>query len=161
MGEVRKEDLSLEGFLDWENRQPERFERVGGVVRMMAGGTLGHDQIAANIVGELRTRLRGGHRTGHLQGGRDRGPAPEEAGEEEEGHEEGPGGQRAREAHPLPPAGFSDLHRPEGLARPLFPAVVLVTFRKPAVHPCLLKTPTLPARDLFNAPPKRKDAMRR
>jgi len=60
MGEVRKEDLSLEGFLDWENRQPERFERVGGVVRMMAGGTLGHDQIAANILGELRTRLRGG-----------------------------------------------------------------------------------------------------
>ncbi|BCX18715.1 MAG: hypothetical protein KatS3mg117_2397 [Geminicoccaceae bacterium] len=60
MAEVRKEDLSLGGFLDWENRQPERFELVGGVVRMMAGGTLGHDQIGANIIGELRNRLRGG-----------------------------------------------------------------------------------------------------
>jgi Uma2 family endonuclease len=60
MAEVRQEDLSLEGFLDWENRQPERFERVGGVVRMMAGGTLGHDQIGTNVIGEFRTRLRGG-----------------------------------------------------------------------------------------------------
>ena len=60
MTEVRKEDLSLEGFLDWENRQPERFERVGGVVRMMAGGTLGHDGIGAKMIVELGSRLRGG-----------------------------------------------------------------------------------------------------
>lgn len=59
MAEVRKEDLSLEGFLEWENRQPERFERVGGVVRLMAGGTLGHDRIGVNAVAALAVRLRG------------------------------------------------------------------------------------------------------
>jgi len=59
MTEVRKEDLSLEGFLDWENRQPERFERVGGVVRMMAGGTLAHDRIGINVAAALASRLRG------------------------------------------------------------------------------------------------------
>lgn len=59
MAEVRKEDLSLEGFLDWENRQLERFERVGGVVRMMAGGTLGHDQVGINLAAALVSRLRG------------------------------------------------------------------------------------------------------
>lgn len=59
MAEVRKEDLSLEGFLEWENRQPERWERVGGVVRMMAGGTLGHDRIGIRIASELDSRLRG------------------------------------------------------------------------------------------------------
>jgi Uma2 family endonuclease len=59
MAEVRKQDLSFEGFLDWESRQPERFERVGGVVRMMAGGTLGHDAIGAKMIVELGRRLRG------------------------------------------------------------------------------------------------------
>ena len=51
--------LDLDGFLDWEERQPERFELAGGVVRMMAGGTEDHDRIAGNIFAALRTRLRG------------------------------------------------------------------------------------------------------
>jgi Uma2 family endonuclease len=51
--------LDLEGFLDWEERQRERFELAGGVVRMMAGGTEDHDRIAINIAAALRTRLRG------------------------------------------------------------------------------------------------------
>lgn len=59
MAEVRKEDLSLEGFLEWENRQPERWERVGGVVRMMAGGTAEHDQLAMRIGTALANRLQG------------------------------------------------------------------------------------------------------
>jgi hypothetical protein len=29
--------LTLAAFLDWEGCQPERFELVGGIVRMMAG----------------------------------------------------------------------------------------------------------------------------
>ncbi|MCS6877244.1 MAG: Uma2 family endonuclease [Geminicoccaceae bacterium] len=65
MAEVRKEDLSLEGFLAWENARPERFERVGGVVRMMAGGTAEHDQIAINLASELHLRLRGSPCTVH------------------------------------------------------------------------------------------------
>ncbi len=38
--------LGFDVFLAWEERQPERFELVGGVVRLMAGGTEGHDRIA-------------------------------------------------------------------------------------------------------------------
>ena len=41
--------LTFDSFLAWEERQPERFELVGGVVRLMAGGTEGHDRIGANI----------------------------------------------------------------------------------------------------------------
>jgi Uma2 family endonuclease len=51
--------LDLDGFLDWEERQPERFELAGGVVRMVAGGTEDHDRIGGNIAAASRTRLRG------------------------------------------------------------------------------------------------------
>ena len=53
-------EFDLNGFLDWEGRQDERFERLDGVVRMMSGGTSGHDLIAANLIAALRPRLRGG-----------------------------------------------------------------------------------------------------
>jgi Uma2 family endonuclease len=53
-------ELDLDGFLAWEGRQDERFERLDGVVRMMSGGTSGHDLIAANLIAALRPRLRGG-----------------------------------------------------------------------------------------------------
>lgn len=59
MAEVRREDLSLEGFLAWENRQPERFERVGGVVRLRDGDTLAHDLVTVNAMAALAGRLRG------------------------------------------------------------------------------------------------------
>lgn len=52
--------LDLDGFLDWEGRQDERFERLDGVVRMMSGGTIGHDLIGANLIAALRPQLRGG-----------------------------------------------------------------------------------------------------
>ncbi len=52
-------DLSLEGFLAWEERQERRFERVGGVVRAMAGGTRAHDTIANNVRALLWNTLRG------------------------------------------------------------------------------------------------------
>lgn len=50
---------TLDAFLDWETRQPERFELVGGVVRLMAGGSEDHDRISGNIFAALRVRLRG------------------------------------------------------------------------------------------------------
>lgn len=50
---------TLDEFLDWESRQPERWEFVDGQLRMMAGGTVDHAQIAANIIAALRPRLRG------------------------------------------------------------------------------------------------------
>ncbi|MCS6779840.1 MAG: Uma2 family endonuclease [Geminicoccaceae bacterium] len=57
---VRTADLSLEGFLAWEERQQLRFERVGGVVRAMAGGTRAHDTVANNLRALLWNGLRGG-----------------------------------------------------------------------------------------------------
>jgi Uma2 family endonuclease len=52
-------DGSLDGFLAWEAAQPERWERVAGVVRMMAGGTSRHNLIAGNVYVLLRGALRG------------------------------------------------------------------------------------------------------
>lgn len=46
-------DLSLAAFLAWEGRQDLRHERLGGVVRAMAGGTIRHDRLAF----ALRTAL--------------------------------------------------------------------------------------------------------
>lgn len=48
---------SLEAFLEWEERQPERYERVGGIVRMMTGGTIAHNRIIRNCARALENRL--------------------------------------------------------------------------------------------------------
>lgn len=53
------ENLTLEGFLEWEERQRDRYELAGGVVRMMAGGTEDHDRIGIKIISALDRRLRG------------------------------------------------------------------------------------------------------
>jgi Uma2 family endonuclease len=55
----------LPAFLSREERQPERFERAGGVVRMMSGGTAAHDRIAVDIAAELRSALRGSDCAAH------------------------------------------------------------------------------------------------
>ena len=45
---------TLDEFLAWEARQPERWEFVDGRLRMMAGGTVDHARIAMNILATLR-----------------------------------------------------------------------------------------------------------
>jgi Uma2 family endonuclease len=49
----------LADFLVWEQQQPERYERVGGVVRMMTGGTIGHNRITRNCARALEISLQG------------------------------------------------------------------------------------------------------
>jgi Uma2 family endonuclease len=49
---------TLEAFLAWEEQQPERYERFGGRVWMMTGGTLDHNRIAANVLIALQGRLK-------------------------------------------------------------------------------------------------------
>lgn len=50
-----------DAFLLWAERQPERWELVDGVARMMTGGSLNHSRIAGNTFFALRSRLgRGG-----------------------------------------------------------------------------------------------------
>lgn len=52
--------LSVDDFFAWQERQPERYELVGGVpVRLMAGARNVHDDIVVNLVAELRDALRG------------------------------------------------------------------------------------------------------
>jgi Uma2 family endonuclease len=51
---------TLEEFLAWEREQPERYERVSGVIRMMTGGTLDHNRITRNVADALWRRLQGG-----------------------------------------------------------------------------------------------------
>jgi hypothetical protein len=41
-------------FLAWENRQRLRHELVGGVVRLMTGGTVGHNLLAGRTLVALR-----------------------------------------------------------------------------------------------------------
>ncbi len=50
---------TVEEFLAWEREQEERYEYVGGVIRMMVGGTLDHNIIAGNVFSSLRSQLRG------------------------------------------------------------------------------------------------------
>jgi Uma2 family endonuclease len=51
---------TVDDFLAWERRQPERYEFVGGVIRMMVGGSNAHTIIKGNVFAALRARLRGG-----------------------------------------------------------------------------------------------------
>lgn len=60
MSEARRQtSWTWEAYLDWEARQPVRYELVDGQVYAMAGGTAEHDTIGNNLRGELRTRMRG------------------------------------------------------------------------------------------------------
>lgn len=57
--DIRHETLAE--FLEWEEQQPERYERVSGLVRMMTGGTIDHNRITLNVADALRRRLAGGN----------------------------------------------------------------------------------------------------
>ncbi len=55
----QRQTWSWEGYLEWEIRQPLRYELVDGEVHAMGGGTAEHDTIGNNLRAELRDRLRG------------------------------------------------------------------------------------------------------
>jgi Uma2 family endonuclease len=51
---------TVAAFFAWQERQPDRYELVGGrPVRMVAGARNVHDDIVVNLPAELRRRLRG------------------------------------------------------------------------------------------------------
>jgi Uma2 family endonuclease len=56
---MRQTSLTWEAYLDWEARQPIRYELVDGQVYAMGGGTAEHDTIGNNLRAELVTQLRG------------------------------------------------------------------------------------------------------
>ena len=59
MAEALIRPQSLQEFLDWERRQPERYEYLDCAARMRTGGSLDHATIAGNLLAELRDKLRG------------------------------------------------------------------------------------------------------
>lgn len=52
--------MGVDEFFAWGERQENRYEYVDGFPVLMPGASRRHDQIVMNIVGELRSRLRGG-----------------------------------------------------------------------------------------------------
>ena len=50
---------TVDEFLAWEERQAERYELVGGVLRLMSGGTANHDLVAMNLARCLGNALAG------------------------------------------------------------------------------------------------------
>ena len=61
MNVALRRSMTLEEFLVWEAKQPERYEFDGFQPVAMNGGTVAHGVIATNLVVELGTRLRGTH----------------------------------------------------------------------------------------------------
>jgi Uma2 family endonuclease len=59
-GLALKQPFDRAAFLAWEAEQPDRWEFLGGVVEMMAGGRVDHNIVAGNLFFALRLRLRGG-----------------------------------------------------------------------------------------------------
>lgn len=51
--------MTLREFLEWEERQPGKYEFIGGLVRAMAGGTQRHSIIKVSVISALRAKLRG------------------------------------------------------------------------------------------------------
>jgi Uma2 family endonuclease len=54
-----RKPMRLAEFLEWEERQPLRYEFDGVGPVAMTGGPAGHADIQANLAAALRTRLRG------------------------------------------------------------------------------------------------------
>lgn len=58
MSVVVTNPMTLDEFLDWEERQTERWEFDGFNPVAMTGGTARHSEIQVNLITALRTRLR-------------------------------------------------------------------------------------------------------
>ncbi|HYH20916.1 MAG TPA: Uma2 family endonuclease [Azospirillum sp.] len=59
MGQPLPKPWTVAEFLDWERQQPERYEFVDGVIRMMTGATNQHSRIKRNLGATLHAALRG------------------------------------------------------------------------------------------------------
>ncbi|MFN9608698.1 MAG: Uma2 family endonuclease [Pseudanabaena sp.] len=51
--------LSPDEYFEWEANQEIRYEYINGDVFAMAGGTIAHSMVAANLISMLRPHLRG------------------------------------------------------------------------------------------------------
>jgi Uma2 family endonuclease len=60
--------MTLEAFLAWEDKQPDRWEFDGFEPVAMVGGTAAHSLIVLNVAACLRDRLRGGPCRAYIEG---------------------------------------------------------------------------------------------
>ena len=60
MARARPHVWTVEDFLAFEAEEPERYEFVDGIVRMMTGGSAAHSAIKLNVALALRSGLRSG-----------------------------------------------------------------------------------------------------
>jgi Uma2 family endonuclease len=60
MAKARGHPWSVEDFLAFEAEESDRYEFVGGIVRMMTGGSAAHSAIKLNIALALGTALGSG-----------------------------------------------------------------------------------------------------
>jgi Uma2 family endonuclease len=60
MARARQHPWTVENFLAFEAEEPERYEFVDGVVRMMTGASAAHSAIKGNVFAELRAAIRSG-----------------------------------------------------------------------------------------------------
>jgi Uma2 family endonuclease len=60
MARARAHPWTVEDFLAFEAEEPERYEFVDGIVRMMTGASAAHSAIKGNIFAELRNAIRSG-----------------------------------------------------------------------------------------------------
>ena len=58
MGEAAERRSSPEEYLAWERKQPTKHEYVHRAIVAMAGASIPHNKIVANVLGELRAALR-------------------------------------------------------------------------------------------------------
>ena len=57
---VSKPDkMTPQEYLDWEEKQPIKYEYMNGRVFAMTGGTIPHNEIAVNLTTALKNHLRG------------------------------------------------------------------------------------------------------
>lgn len=63
MARARGQPWTVEDFLEFEAEEPERYEFVDGIARMMTGASAGHGAIKGNLLVALDAALRGSCRT--------------------------------------------------------------------------------------------------
>ena len=60
MAKATPQPWTVEEFLAFEAEEPERYEFVDGIVRMMTGGSAAHSAIKTNVTNALNAALRDG-----------------------------------------------------------------------------------------------------
>ncbi|MGB3513298.1 MAG: Uma2 family endonuclease [Microcoleaceae cyanobacterium] len=55
----KSDKMTPQEYLDWEEKQPIKYEYMNGRVFAMTGGTIPHNDIALNLATALKTHLRG------------------------------------------------------------------------------------------------------